>query len=223
MRILFQLFVVIVVLAVSVPSMANEEFRPVPGYCSSAPLQICGASYTAQPGTLGNIQTFKLPDILKSDNFAVQCVTDGHYAFYKIVGDTVSCASKTCPISLIKFCGDQFLVKTEQKVGDTVEVTVPPELLVSDFSTSPPTISARCQMNNGVPQYEVDDDHGLSCNAFLCRPTKIEICHSSVTLSETAELGAVLQAKTMDGQPVTVQCLGSQGAPHYVVTDNTCN
>ena len=202
---------------------SNQAVMAPIGSCPSASLQVCGQNYTAQAGSLGNVQTFSLPDIYKASSFAVQCVTDDRTAYYRVIGDNVNCDLKTCAPSSVTMCGVTIPVKEEIKLGDRIQESIPSEFLAPSYAAETPRVSALCHMVDGAAHYDLDDQQGLSCNAFLCQPLTLNICNSSVVITHTAELGAVFQEKTADNAPVTVQCLGSEGAPHYVITDNSCN
>ena len=191
--------------------------------CLQVAMQVCGTTFVVPGGTLGNLQTFPMPDRFQTSSFSVQCVTDGGYPYYRYIGNEVSCALKTCGPMNVSVCGTSVPIETTASVGDIIETPIPAEILAANYQNPPPTISARCDMINGTPTYEVENDGGLSCNAFLCKPVTLGICDSSVTITEATALGTVLQATTQNNQPVTVECLGSQGAPHYVITAHTCN
>lgn len=219
----FFICVVLSTLWVASSDAATVVQKTAPNYCQAAPLQVCDQYFVAQSGTLGNIQTFNMDTKFKTPTISVQCVIDGDTPYYRFLDGPVSCALKTCAPSHISFCGLNVSVGEETSLGNTVTISIPNNLLASSYASSTSNLVARCRLTDGKADYDLDDDGGLSCNAFLCQPTTLPICGSTTMVQHTAELGAVSDEITRDGQAVKVECLGSEGAPHFVVIDNNCN
>lgn len=192
--------------------------------CPPTPFQVCGSNFWAAAGPLGTIQTLTMPDRFQMTNFAVQCVTTGGLPYYQYAAGPVNCTLKTCATpATVSVCDTSIPVSAETQVGSSIEVALPESMVALDDDEAAPSVTARCDIVNGEPQYRVTDDHGLSCNVFLCQPVRLNICDSIVVISQSAKLGSLIKLTTASGVPVTAQCLGSDTTPHYVITDNNCH
>jgi len=191
--------------------------------CAQMTMQICGITFTAQSGSIGNLITFNLPEKYVTRTATVQCVSDHGNAFYKLTNEAVtSCALRTCPPSAVTVCNTSFPIKTKSHIGDVVKTAIPTDLLIASAASTKPSFLAECCLIDGVEQYHVSDTSGVSCNTFPCLPTTLNVCNATISLPIPAEMGAVFHTVTNGNQPVTVQCIGSGGnRPTYQITDSS--
>ncbi len=192
-------------------------------FCGHTSMRICGITFTAQPGPIGTLLTFHLPEKYVIRTATVQCIGDHGRAYYKLLNDDVtSCALRTCRPGAVTLCNTSCDIPVESHIGDVVETKIPPEILIASAASSQPGFSSECRLVNGIERYQVTGTSGVSCNAFPCQPATLTICGEAVAIPTASEMGAVLQAVTNNNQPVTVQCIGSGGnRPTYQITDSS--
>jgi hypothetical protein len=189
--------------------------------CSGANVKLCGLQINIPAGPVGAIQSFPLPERFVAREVIWQCVSEwGMTPFYRLLGDAYNtCALKRCPPGVVNVCGLSVDVNVETPVGETTKLAFPSDYFASDLINKP-EIHAQCTIANGVRKYEVRDEFTINCNAFACRPTKLQACNSTVTISTASNLGQAQNLYTDDHRPVRIQCLSTNAmAPRYVAVD----
>jgi len=186
----------------------------VGGVCLNESVSVCGKTVAVPPLGLGAITALTTPSPYMHDTFIVQCLSFGGILAVQIADShAVTCNLQRCSPSAVSICGISVPVSGGTVVGNKESKTVPAAMLADQTQNF--SFDVHCVDNGNEPFYQVDNSSEVSCNAFPCRDTTVELCGVSIPVAGGMSLGAVKNIAMP--QPFhgdfAVECVGSGGNP----------
>jgi hypothetical protein len=190
-------------------------------FCAASRLMVCGQDVFVPAAPIGASARLQLPSPNLPEPFTVKCMREGEYSTYQITDTSnLSCMHKTCGAARVRICGATLQVPGGATVGTTQTIDVPESYLGEEAQAQ--SFRVRCVDNGDAGVYELADRSDVSCSAFACPSTDLDLCGGTVHVKGGARLGTVLDMSIPQAYfpaHFHVQCLGgSEGSPAYRVS-----